>query len=260
MKKTLLLLIVLFLLYGCGAEEEPITIPETVKIIETVTVEVTKVVEKEKIIYLDATYNPDLEPTWTPTPTPIPGATWTPTPIPISIPTWTPTPTPKAGPTWTPTPTPKAGPTWTPTPGPTATPINWEIYIDGVLVTPTPKPPATWTPTPTPKPAATWTPTPTSTPLPPGDLGYEITNYTFSTNLTEFGQVMILGVPIDKSPIVDHNQNNDFIDDITIVNDPSNFSILSVAQKKGGLSEITILSLTPTGATNISLTFYTTRK
>ena len=82
MKKTLLLLIVLFLLYGCGAEEEPITIPETVKIIKTVTVEVTKVVEKEKIIYLDAT------------PTPIPSATWTPTPVPTATPTAVPTATP----------------------------------------------------------------------------------------------------------------------------------------------------------------------
>jgi len=222
MKKTLLLILVLFI-YSCGEEEEPITIPETVKIIETVTVEVTKVVEKEKIIYLDATYNPEPEPTWTPTPTP------------------------------------KIGATWTPTPTPTATPINWEIYINGELVTPTPTPEATWTPTPTPKPAATWTPTPTPTPRPPGDLGYELTNYTFSTNLTDFGQVLIVGVPVDKSPVVDHNQNNDLIDEISI-NDQNNYSVLSVTHNKGGLSEITILALTPTGNTNITLTFYTTRK
>jgi len=234
MKKTLLLILVLFI-YSCGEEEEPITIPETVKIIETVTVEVTKVVEKEKIIYLDATYNPEPEPTWTPTPTPKIGATWTPTPTPTPVSTWTPTPT------------------------PTATPINWEIYINGELVTPTPTPEATWTPTPTPKPAATWTPTPTPTPRPPGDLGYELTNYTFSTNLTDFGQVLIVGVPVDKSPVVDHNQNNDLIDEISI-NDQNNYSVLSVTHNKGGLSEITILALTPTGNTNITLTFYTTRK
>ena len=69
MKKTLLLIFVIFLI-SCRNEEDPIYIPETIKIIETVTVEVTKVVEKEKIVYLDATYNP--EPTWTPTPTPVP--------------------------------------------------------------------------------------------------------------------------------------------------------------------------------------------
>ena len=80
MKKTLLLIFVIFLI-SCGNEEDPIYIPETVKIIETVTVEVTKVVEKEKIVYLEPTYNP--EPTWTPTPTPKPAATWTPTPTPL---------------------------------------------------------------------------------------------------------------------------------------------------------------------------------
>ena len=45
MKKTLLLIFVIFLI-SCGNEEDPIYIPETVKIIETVTIEVTKVVEK----------------------------------------------------------------------------------------------------------------------------------------------------------------------------------------------------------------------
>ena len=93
MKKTLLLLIFLFLLYGCGAEEEPMTITETVKINETVIVEVTKVVEKEKTIYLKATYNPDLKPTWTPTPTAIPTPVPTATPTLVPTPTHTPTPT-----------------------------------------------------------------------------------------------------------------------------------------------------------------------
>ena len=199
-------------LISCGNEEDPIYIPETVKIIETVTVEVTKVVEKEKIIYLDATYNP--EPTWTPTPTPIAGVPWTPTPTPI------------------------AGVTWTPTP--------------------TPSPESTWTPTPTPSPAATWTPTPTPTPLPPGDLGYELTSFTFTYNIQNIGEVITVGIPADKSPIVDQNQNNDLTDEI-IFND-SNYSVLSVTHKKGASSEVTFVAVTPTGVTNISITFYTTKK
>ena len=219
-------------LISCGNEEDPIYIPETVKIIETVTVEVTKVVEKEKIIYLDATYNP--EPTWTPTPTPIAGVPWTPTPTPIPAATWTPTPT------------------------PTQTPINWEYYVDGILVTPTPRPPATWTPTATPIPAATWTPTPTPTPLPPGDLGYELTSFTFTYNIQNIGEVITVGIPADKSPIVDQNQNNDLTDEI-IFND-SNYSVLSVTHKKGASSEVTFVAVTPTGVTNISITFYTTKK
>ena len=243
MKKTLLLIFLIFLI-SCGNEEDPIYIPETVKIIETVTVEVTKVVEKEKIIYLDATYNP--EPTWTPTPTPIAGVPWTPTPTPI------------AGVTWTPTPTPSPESTWTPTPTPTQTPINWEYYVDGILVTPTPRPPATWTPTATPIPAATWTPTPTPTPLPPGDLGYELTSFTFTYNIQNIGEVITVGIPADKSPIVDQNQNNDLTDEI-IFND-SNYSVLSVTHKKGASSEVTFVAVTPTGVTNISITFYTTKK
>ena len=258
MKKTLLILFLLVFIFACGNEEEPITIPETVKIIETVTVEVTKVVEKEKIVYLDATYNP--EPTWTPTPIPLAMPTWTPTPSPIALPSWTPTPTPKPGATWTPTPTPKPGATWTPTPIPTATPINWEFFIDGVLVTPTPKPAATWTPTPTPKPSATWTPTPTPTPLPPGDLGYELVRYTVSVNLTDFGQETTVGIPISMSPVVDSNRNNDLMDEIKIVTDPQNYSILKVTHHKNSNSEITLVSLTPTGNTTISFDFYTTKK
>ncbi len=255
MKKTSLLIFVI-LLISCGNEEDPIYIPETVKIIETVTVEVTKVVEKEKIIYLDATYNP--EPTWTPTPTPIAEPTWTPTPSPIAGVTWTPTPTPIAEPTWTPTPTPSPAATWTPTPTPTQTPINWEYYLAGILVTPTPRPAATWTPTPTPSPAATWTPTPTPTPLPPGDLGYELTSFTFTYNIQNIGEVITVGIPADKSPIVDQNQNNDLTDEIKF-ND-SNYSVLSVTHKKGASSEVTFVAVTPTGVTNISITFYTTKK
>ena len=233
MKKYLIIIFTIFLI-SCGTEEDPIYIPETVKIIETVTVEVTKVVEKEKIVYLDPTSNP--EPTWTPTPTPIPGATWTPTP------------------------TPKPAATWTPTPTPTQTPVNWEYFLEGVLVTPTPTPAATWTPTPTPKPAATWTPTPTPTPLPPSDLGYELTRFNFSVNIIEIGQVIIVGIPSPHSPVVDSNRNNDLLDEIKIVNDPQNYKIMSIAQKQNSVSEITLIALTPTGVTNIALDFYTTKK
>ena len=233
MKKYLIIIFTIFLI-SCGNEEDPIYIPETVKIIETVTVEVTKVVEKEKIVYLDPTYNP--EPTWTPTPTPIPGATWTPTP------------------------TPKPAATWTPTPIPTQTPVNWEYFLEGVLVTPTPSPAATWTPTPTPKPAATWTPTPTPTPLPPSDLGYELTRFNFSVNIIDIGQVIIVGVPSPHSPVVDSNRNNDLLDEIKIVNDPQNYKVMSIAQKQNSVSEITLIALTPTGVTNIALDFYTTKK
>tara|TARA_Y100001970_G_scaffold140469_1_gene172919 strand:+ start:155 stop:928 length:774 start_codon:yes stop_codon:yes gene_type:complete len=257
MKKYLIIIFTIFLI-SCGTEEDPIYIPETVKIIETVTVEVTKVVEKEKIVYLDPTYNP--EPTWTPTPIPIPGATWTPTPTPLKKPAWTPTPTPTPVSKWTPTPTPKPAATWTPTPTPTQTPVNWEYFLEGVLVTPTPTPAATWTPTPTPKPAATWTPTPTPTPLPPSDLGYELTRFNFSVNIIEIGQVIIVGVPSPHSPVVDSNRNNDLLDEIKIVNDPQNYKVMSIAQKQNSVSEITLLALTPTGVTNIALDFYTTKK
>ena len=233
MKKYLIIIFIIFLI-SCGKEENPIYIPETVKIIETVTVEVTKVVEKEKIVYLDATYNP--EPTWTPTPTPVPGSTWTPTP------------------------TPKPAATWTPTPTFTPTPFNWEYYLDGVLVTSTPTVEPTWTPTPTPKPAATWTPTPTPTPLPPGDLGYELVRFTVSVNLTQIGQIITIGVPPDKSPIVDSNRNDNLFDEIKIINDPQNYSILKVSQDSNGITEITLLAITPTGTTNLSFDFYTTKK
>ena len=258
MKKTLLIIFLLVFIFSCGNEEEPITIPETVKIIETVTVEVTKVVEKEKIVYLDATYNP--EPTWTPTPMPLAMPTWTPTPTPIALPSWTPTPTPKPGATWTPTPTPKPSATWTPTPIPTATPINWEFFLDGVLVTPTPTPAPTWTPTPTPKPSATWTPTPTPTPLPPGDLGYELVRHTFTVNLTDIGQVTTVGIPSSLSPIVDSDRDNDLMDEVNIAIDPQNYTILKVTHNRNSISEITFLSLTPTGNTTVTFDFYTTKK
>ena len=251
MKKCLIIISLISFIIACSDQEEAISIPETIRIQETVLVEVTKVVEKEKIIYLDPTFNPD--PTWTPTSTPVVLPSWTPTALPISKPTWTPTPTPKPAETWTPTPTPSSTPT------PTSTPLNWEYYVDGILVTPTPRPAATWTATPTPKPAATWTPTPTPTPLPPDDLGFELTSFSFTVNHTDFGQIFTVGITEDKSPIVDHNQNNDLTDEITL-NDPTNYNILSVSHKKNSVSEITFIGLTPTGTTNINMTFYTTRK
>jgi len=257
MKKSLLIFF-LILIFSCGNEEEPITIPETVKIIETVIVEVPKLVEKEKIVYLDATYNPD--PTWTPTPVPLAMPTWTPTPIPLAMPTWTPTPVPLAMPTWTPTPTPMPAATWTPTPTPTPTPINWEYFIDGILVTPTPTPAATWTPTPTPKPAATWTPTPTPTPIPAGDLGFEIVRHTFTVDLINIGQVTTVGIPISLSPIVDSDRDNDLIDEVIFVTDPKNYRVLKVTHNSNSVSEITFVSVTPTGNTTISFDFYTTKK
>tara|TARA_Y100000768_G_C23881997_1_gene635704 strand:+ start:187 stop:960 length:774 start_codon:yes stop_codon:yes gene_type:complete len=257
MKKSLLIFF-LILIFSCGNEEDPITIPETVKIIETVIVEVPKVIEKEKIVYLDATYNPD--PTWTPTPVPLAMPTWTPTPVPLALPTWTPTPVPLAMSTWTPTPTPKPASTWTPTPTPTPTPILWEYFVDGVLVTPTPRPAPTWTPTPTPKPAATWTPTPTPTALPPDDLGYELKRFSFSTNIVELGQIITVGITGDYAPIVDSNRNDDLFDEIKIVNDPQNYKILSIAQKSNSVTEVTLIAVTPTGSTTISLDYYTTKK
>ena len=257
MKKTLLLIFVIFLI-SCRNEEDPIYIPETVKIIETVTIEVTKVVEKEKIVYLDATYNP--EPTWTPTATPIVGDTWTPTPTPVSKPKWTPTPTPTVAATWTPTPTPTSVPTWTSTPTPTQTPINWEYFMDGVLVTPTPTPAPTWTPTPTPTPVPTWTPTPTPTPLPVNDLGYELTSFTFSFNVQNIGEIITVGLPNSKSPIVDSDQDNDLTDEISFSEDQQNYSVISVTDRKESGSQVTFLAITPTGDTNITIIFYTTKK
>ena len=257
MKKTIIIIISLIFILSCSEEEAPITLPETIRVQETVIVEVTKVVEKEKIIYLDATYNP--EPTWTPTSTPVSSPEWTPTPTPVPLPEWTPTPTPTNIPEWTPTPTPSPVPTWTSTPSPTETPISWEYYLDGVLVTPTPTPPATWTPTPTPKPAATWTPTPTPTPLPPDDLGFVLTSFTFNVDHTDFGQIFIVGIPNDKSPVVDQDQDNDLTDEIQL-NDSNNYTVLSVSHKKNAGSEVSFVGLTPTGSTNITLIFYTTRK
>ena len=198
--KKYLIIIFTTLLISCGNKEDPIYIPETVKIIQTVTIEVTKVVEKEKIIYLDTANNPSV----TLTPTPAPGIPWTPTP--------------------------------TPRPGPT------------------------WTPTPTPKPAATWTPTPTPTPLPPGDLGYELVRYSINVNLIEVGQVITFGVPSNMSPIVDSNRNDNLMDEIKIVNDPQNYTIMQVIQNRNGNSEITLVSITPTGSTNLVFDFYTTKK
>ena len=242
--KKYLIVIFLFLLISCRNEEDPIYIPETVKIIETVTIEVTKVIEKEKTVFLSATYDP--QPTWTATPTPFPGPTWTPTPEPI----------PQA--TWTPTPTPTPAPTWTPTPIPTPTSVGWEFYLDGILVTPTPTPAPTWTPTPTPTPVSTWTPTPTPTSLPPEDLGYVKTSIVSSYNFSRFGESVTIGIPAEKSPIVDHNSNNDLFDGITI-SDDQNYFILSIKENKNSNTEIVLLSLTPVNAP-VTITFWTTRK
>ena len=126
------------------------------------------------------------------------------------------------------------------------------------FLSPTYIPEATWTPTPTPCPAATWTPTPTPTPLPPGDLGYEKTSIITSYNFTFFGEQITLGIPIDKSPIVDHDQDGDITDDIT-TSDDNNFKILSVTQRRNAQSEIVLLCLTPIN-TPVEITFWTTRK
>ena len=256
--KKIIIIISLILIIACSEEVIPISLPETIRVQETVVVEVTKVVEKEKIIYLDATYNP--EPTWTPTPTPVALPAWTPTSVPLSLPTWTPTPTPKPGSTWTPTPTPTSIPTWTPTPTPTPTKVGWEYYDNGILVTPTPSVGPTWTPTSTPRAVPTWTPTPTPTPLPPDYLGYELVRYTFSVNLTELGQLITVGIPAEKSPIVDSNRNDDLFDEINIIDDPQNYTIISIVQKSNSISEVTFLALTPTGNTNITFDFHTTKK
>ena len=222
MKKIITILLIIFI-FSCSNEVAPISLPETIRVEETVIVEVTKIVEK--IIYLDPTYNPD--PTFTPTAVPIADAPWTPTPTPTNVPSWTPTAVPIANSPWTPT--------------------------------PTPMPDATWTPTPTPTQVPTWTPTPTPTALPPGDLGYILTSLTFSYNFTDVGEVVTIGITEDKSPIVDHNQNNDLTDEVS-TSDDNNYKILSVAHKIGETSEVTILSLMPVGNASITLTFYTTRK
>ena len=105
----------------------------------------------------------------------------------------------------------------------------------------------------------TWTPTATPTPLPPGDLGYEKTSFTTSANLTDVGQILTIPIPMDKSPIVDHDQDDDLTDGIT-TNDDNQFKILSVNHRKNSNSEITIISLVPTGSSVIILEFWTTRK
>ena len=255
MKKFLFIFIILFF-QNCSSDTDPIDLPETVKLRETVVIEVTKIVEKEKIIYIDFSKNPN---PWTPTPTPKALPTWTPTTTPKVNILWTLTPTPTKAPIWTPTPTPTTAPTWTTTPTPTSTPVAWEFYLDGKLVTPTPSPPSTWTPTPTPKALPTWTPTPTPTPLPPGDLGYEKTSVTSSANLTDVGQMITIGIPENKSPIVDHDQDNDLTNGIT-TNDDDQFKILSVNHVKNGNTQVTIISLVPTGNSVIILEFWTTRK
>ena len=64
---------------------------------------------------------------------------------------------------------------------------------------------------------------------------------------------------MNKSPIVDHDQDNDLTDGIT-TNDDNQFKILSVNHIKNSNSEITIISLVPTGDSVIKVVFWTTRK
>ena len=116
------------------------------------------------------------------------------------------------------------------------------------------------TATPTQEPTATPTPLPlpTPTPLPPGDLGYVKTSVITSYNFTSFGEQVTIGIPIEKSPIVDHNQNGDITDGVT-TSDDNNFKILSVTQRKNSESQIVLLCLTPIN-TSVEITFWTTRK
>jgi len=80
-----------------------------------------------------------------------------------------------------------------------------------------------------------------------------VTNYNF----TSFGEQVTVGIPMDKSPIVDQNQNGDLTDDITANDD--NYRILAVKQNRNSNSEIVLLCITPTN-TPVTITFWTTRK
>ena len=104
------------------------------------------------------------------------------------------------------------------------------------------------------------TPTPTPTPLPPGDLGFELVRYNTNLTLTDVGQVITIGVPLAFSPIVDSDRDNDLMDEIKVVNDPQNYTIMKVTHNRNGISEITLISITPTGETNLTFDFYTTKK
>ena len=42
--------------------------------------------------------------------------------------------------------------------------------------------------------------------------------------------------------------------------DPQNYTIMQVIQNRNGNSEITLVSVTPTGSTNLAFDFYTTKK
>ena len=95
--------------------------------------------------------------------------------------------------------------------------------------------------------------------MPPGDLGYEKTSVFSSATITDVGQVVTIGITIDKSPIVDHDQDNDLTDGVT-TNDDNQFKIISVNHRKNSNSEITIISLVPTGESVIKVVFWTTRK
>ena len=65
---------------------------------------------------------------------------------------------------------------------------------------------------------------------------------TTSYNFTSFGEQVTIGIPIEKSPIVDHNQNGDITDGVT-TSDDNNFKILSVTQRKNSESQIVLLCL-----------------
>ena len=51
------------------------------------------------------------------------------------------------------------------------------------------------------------------------------------------------------------NRNDDLIDEVIIASDPQNYSILKVTHNKNSNSEITFVTITPTGNTTISFDF-----
>ena len=40
------------------------------------------------------------------------------------------------------------------------------------------------------------------------------------------GEIITIGVPLNMSPIVDSNRNNNLMDEIKIVTDPQNYTIM----------------------------------
>ena len=74
------------------------------------------------------------------------------------------------------------------------------------------------------------------------------------------GEIITVGLPNSKSPIVDSDQDNDLTDEISFSEDQQNYSIISVTDRKESGSQVTFLAITPTGDTNITIIFYTTKK